>query len=121
MSRWLLASTLAIAFACSSENLADWNQPGVLSPDGNAKARVVHIEGSPSSQVYISFDRGRCGAASISAPGADPDITLSWRDSSTLEVSAPSDLALQLSPASRTLDHPVQCYDHSVQVVVRRR
>jgi hypothetical protein len=121
MSRWLLASSLVIAFACSSENLADWNQPGVLSPDGNAKARLIHIEGSPSSQVYISFDRGRCGAGSISTPGLDPDITLSWRDSSTLEVSASSDLALQPAPASRTLEHQVQCYERSVQVVVRRR
>lgn len=121
MSRWLLAGALAIAFACSSENLADWNQPGVVSPDGKAKARLVHIEGSPSSQVYISFDRGKCGAGSISAPGRDPDITLSWRDSSTLEVSAPSGLALQPAPASRSLEHRVECFNRSVQVVVHRR
>ena len=121
MSRWLLAGVSVIAFACSSENLADWNQPGVLSPDGTAKARVVHIEGSTSSQVYISFDRGRCGAGSISAPGPDPDLTLSWRDSATLEVSAPAGLFLDPAPASHELEHRVQCHDRIVQVVVRRR
>jgi hypothetical protein len=117
----LLPVALCIASACSSENLAGWNAPGLLSPDGRAKARVMHIEGSPSAQVYISFDQGRCGAGSISAPGPNPDITLSWRDTTTLEVSAPAGLALEPAPASRELEHQVQCYDQVVQVVVRRR
>jgi len=117
----LLGVASLLASACSSENLADWNEPGVLSPDGRAKARLIHIDDSPSSQVYVSFDHGRCGAGSISAAGAHPDVTLSWRDSTTLEVSAPADLPLEPAPASRELEHRVQCFDHIVQVVVRRR
>src|SRR5262245_29425641 len=55
------------------------------------------------------------------APGMDPDITLAWVGPTTLESSAPSDLPLEPEPASRRLDHHVQCRDHLVQVIVRRR
>jgi hypothetical protein len=121
MKGTLTAVAFSLAAACSSENFADWNEPGVLSPDGRAKARLLHIDGSPSSQVYISFDRGRCGGGSISAAGRNPDVTLSWQDATTLEISAAADLALEPAPASRELEHRVQCYDHVVDVVVRRR
>jgi len=111
----------AITVACSVENLADWNEPGVLSPDGTAKARLMHLPGSTSSQVYITFDRGACGAGSVSAPGAAPDIKLTWRSSRTLEVVAPREVRLMPAPASRGLDHRVKCRNRVVDVVVVRR
>jgi len=107
------------ALACASENLADWNQPGLLSPNGRAKARVMQMDSV--SQVWISFDRGRCGGGSVSTLRPNADIGLSWRDSMTLEVSVPVDLALQPAPASSQLDHRVQCYGDVVNVTVHRR
>ena len=107
--------------SCAARNPDDWNQPGALSPDGRAKARVIHIEGSSSSQILLSFDGGRCGGGSISAAGSTPDLELSWRDTSTLEVGAPESLQLEPAPSSRTLDHTVQCLDKIVRVVTRRR
>jgi hypothetical protein len=115
-------AVLILGVACS-QSAAEWNKPGLLSPDGRAKARVAHGDGVTlvASQVFITLDRGRCGAGSVSSSDTRADIALSWRDSMTLEVSVPDTLHLDPAPASRTLGHRVQCHDHVVDVVVRRR
>lgn len=119
---WLTALTEPmLAVACSSENLADWNQPGVVSPNGAAKARLMHTPGASSSQIYLTFDRGACGAGSISASGAAPPLKLFWRNATTLEVSAPHALHLQPAPAAQALNHTIKCGDRIVDVVVVRR
>jgi len=122
--RLLLALPLLISCAaCSSRSEAAWNEPGLLSPNGRAKARVQHGDGVSlvATQVFLTLDRGRCGAGSVSTSDAKADIALSWRDSMTLEVSVPDTLQLAPAPASRTLNHRVQCFDHIVDVVVKRR
>ena len=119
IKHWIVGLSVAVACACTSENLADWNQSGIVSPDGRAKARLSRIDSL--SQVFVSFDRGRCGGGSVSTTDVNPDLRLSWRDDTTLEVSAPAAVSLQPAPASRTLNHRVQCLDHSVDVVVSRR
>jgi hypothetical protein len=120
MTRLLAAAGLIFCTACSTGNTADWNQPGVLSPDGTAKARLLDMSGA--YQLCISFDRGSCGAGSISARGAAAsDLKLAWRDSGTLEVSAPHGLKLDAAPAAGGLNHRVQCGDRLVQVEVVRR
>jgi hypothetical protein len=120
MARFAGVAALIFSAACSTENLADWNQPGVLSPDGNAKARVLSMSGT--YQVYISFDRGSCGAGSVSArSAAASDLQLAWRDPHTLEVSAPHSLKLDTAPGSHNLNHRVQCRERVVRVEVVRR
>ena len=115
----LVAAALTVgALACAAENLADWNQPGEISPGGWAKARLIQVDSL--TQVYISFDRGRCGSGSVPTFRAHPRIALTWRDSVTLEVAVPPDLPLQPAPGSHELDHRVQCYARFVNVTIRR-
>jgi hypothetical protein len=118
--RWPILISIAFAAACG--NVADWNAPGIVSPGGWAKARVMELDSGDagSSQLYISFDKGRCGAGSISATGVGLDMRLAWLDDHTLQVSVPKDLALSPAPASRTLSHRVQCLSRKVDVVVVR-
>jgi hypothetical protein len=72
--RLSVAGLAVAALTCGAENLEEWNQPGVLSPNGQAKARLIKID--TVTQVFISFNRGRCGGGSVSTNSPDPDIAL---------------------------------------------
>jgi hypothetical protein len=120
MARFSVVAGLILSAACSTGNPADWNQPGALSPDGTAKARLLDMAGA--YQVYISFDRGSCGAGSFSARDALPsDIKLAWRNSETLEASVPHGLKLDTPPGATSVVHRVQCRDRVVRVELVRR
>ncbi|MCP4004911.1 MAG: hypothetical protein GY725_12020 [bacterium] len=119
MIRAVLLATV-VAVSCSSENLADWNEPGVLSPEGWAKARVLEFEldhDPPHSQVYVTFDRGKCGGGSYSASGVGLDLTLQWLDAETLEVSHPAHVQFDSIPSGAQL----QCLNRKVRVVLAPR
>jgi hypothetical protein len=110
---------VVLAAGCASENVAERSDRGLISPNGRASARVTQI--ANVTQVFIAFDGGRCGSGSVSTLTPNPDIVLSWRDSTTLVVSVPKQLALMPAPAERQLDHRAQCSSDVVDVVVRGR
>ena len=121
--RQVLIAALLSLLGCPSGNSAEWNMPGVLSPEGWAKARVVEFDFGPGerhSQVLISFDGGVCGSGSVSADGIDLGLQLAWVDATTLEVAHPADVALEPAPAARELPSRHQCGDRVVWVQSRR-
>ena len=111
----LIASVVAVG--CSSENLADWNEPGELSPEGWAKARILELDfegATPHSQVWVTFDRGRCGAGSYSTSGVGLNLELRWRDPTTLEVLHPAGMQFDSSASGAQL----QCLSRKVRVIL---
>jgi len=54
---------MVVALSCSPRSQAERDTTDLLSPDGRARARLVRIDvGTPVTQVFISMDRGQCGA-----------------------------------------------------------
>lgn len=120
--RLLIASLLTLALACSPRSHPAPGLSGLLSPDGRASARLMRLDaGTPSTQVLVSMDQGRCSGGSVSSTDSNPDLRLSWLDATTLEVSAPAWVALDPAPASKDLDHSIQCDSQVINVRVRRR
>src|SRR2546430_1962214 len=96
MPRAVLIVIAAALFACSKS--PPWKSrelQRVTSPAGWCVASVIVFDGSPHSsntQVFLSFDGGKCGSGAVSFDRADVPLTLRWVDATTLEVAYPKDL-----------------------------
>jgi hypothetical protein len=118
MPRAVLIVIAAALFACSKS--PQWKTrelQRVTSPAGWCVASVIVFDGSSRSsntQVFLSFDGGKCGSGAVSFDRADVPLTLRWVDATTLEVAYPKDLV----PTRNASGEFLQCFDRKVHVIL---
>ena len=88
----------------------------VTSPAGWAEAQILE-SGGEVTQVFVSFDGGRCGGGSVSTRGVRVGLRLRWLDDSTLEVSYPAGVMLDRPAGGPVL----KCWSREVRVVLSQQ